>query len=185
MELNFPHHIYKLEDYFDRFIASNFGTIFPLDWRESSVKNMIDLREKCKFRDFFRNIFNMYISMKSQLTHGLVGNLVMTIIGSSSELSHELYKQITESQPTWRSCIKILVKNSKPETRLGSSSMSFNPLQHVSFVNKFLEDLKDYCFSDWESMNVSPGCFLYLIERLLVMVFCCSPCFFSSKSSVL
>ena len=34
-------------------------------------------------------------------------------------------------------------------------------------------------------MNVSPGCFLYLIERLLVMVFCCSPCFFSSKSSVL
>ena len=97
MELNFPHHIYKLEDYFDRFIAPIFGTIFPLDVRKSSVWNMIDLREKCEFRDFFRNIFNMYISMKSQLTHGQVGNLVMTIIGASSELSRELHEQITES----------------------------------------------------------------------------------------
>ncbi|KAF3432417.1 hypothetical protein FNV43_RR27157 [Rhamnella rubrinervis] len=153
MKLNFLHNMYKLWDYFDRFIASIFGTIFPLDWRQSSVKNMINLWEVREFRDFFRNIFNMCISKKSQLTHEQVGNLVMTIIGASNELSRELYEQISSSlvnRSPWRPCIKSLVKDLRPELQLGSSSSMSNPPEHVSLDNKFLEALKHYCFTDWK-----------------------------------
>ncbi|KAH7516697.1 hypothetical protein FEM48_Zijuj10G0162600 [Ziziphus jujuba var. spinosa] len=184
-ESRFIHHKDMLKDYLELPRDNLFGTIFPMDWRESSTENMIKLRERGEFKNSVQEIFIRNVSTKSHLSHGEIVNLVMIVMGASRKLSGELYGQIaerSESHPLWGSCIERLV-----ESELGSSSsaISIDPFEHVVMVQKFHEALKYYYFSDLISESVTPGCLMYLVERLLLLVFYYEGFFFSTKSTFL
>ena len=64
---------------------------------------------------------------------------------------------------------------------------SFDPLMQYSLVQKFHAALEQTYYADsiGESDYISPSCFMYLVERLLILVFYLKGCFFTIKSSFL
>ncbi|XP_048319279.2 uncharacterized protein LOC107429676 isoform X2 [Ziziphus jujuba] len=187
----FMHHEYmlKVKDYLELSGDRLFRTIFPLDLRNSSTKNMVNLRGRGEVKNAVREIFNRNISSKSHLSLGEIVNLVMMVMRVSRKLGGELCQQISErskNHPLWRSCIVSLEENLRLESKPGSSSaISLHPRKHVSLVENFHKALRNTYFSDLITESVSPGCLMYLVERLLLLVFYSQGYFFSTKSTFL
>ncbi|OIT32628.1 putative helicase magatama 3 [Nicotiana attenuata] len=78
---------------------------------------------------------------------------------------------------------------SSSNSDLESSQKSKNNPSEVLelvFVQKFNEALQDTFNANWIRLNdyISPGCFLYLVERFLILVSQCRGSFFTTRSSL-
>ncbi|XP_062114591.1 uncharacterized protein LOC133825698 [Humulus lupulus] len=148
------------------------GTVFPLDWLKPLTLEMTNLRETKEFRIFLEDIVCKTISSLSHLTYEAIGNVVMTIIGGSRRFSDETYKKISlrcDNDPFWKSFFKSFVQVS-----LTSQIKNFyKALKHTYYADSLGE--RDY---------ISPSSFMYIFERVLIMVFYLKGFFFSIKTSL-
>ncbi|CAL5430273.1 unnamed protein product [Camellia sinensis] len=148
-----------------------FENVFPLDWRESLTESMISLRGS----ELSRNVLEEVIleNIEGDLTYGQIGRILMIWLGSGKP-TDELYKKIAkifEKNSPWGRFIKELSGNINSEiVHESASGNSCDALRAVYSVYKFYDALKDtYYNANWRQADyISPSCFLYLIERLLI-----------------
>ncbi|XP_059277094.1 uncharacterized protein LOC132031229 [Lycium ferocissimum] len=176
-----------------------FEKAFPLDPRQSLVDNMISLRRKELSRDLLQEFIHQDINTKGLLSYGQVGRVVMIWLASGKP-SQDLYKKIVGRVPTksWKSFMEILscIKETE-ESQSGNACggktseshevfSSSNEAKEFTLVQLFCEALQDTYNVNWIRLNdyISPGCFLYLVERFLILVSQCQGFFFTTKSSL-
>ena len=159
--------------------------IFPLDWKKSSTENMVSLRETELSRNLLEEVISTSISIKSEFTYGQIGRVASWILGMG-KLTTELYEKIAEKfavNPPWKAFINNLSGN------IGSGfpqdSVPINESQkHVSLVLTLDGALRDTYNAYWgQSDYISPGYFLYLVDRLLILVTSFQGYCFTTKSS--
>jgi hypothetical protein len=168
-----------------------FGYIFPLDWQKSLAENMFSLRGTEVLKNLLKQVIRKNISSKGRLTYGQIGRVVMVILGLG-KLDNDLCKEILdrfdgidENSP-WKTFIQTLCVNMGSKfphgTMPDNSSESPRVLSLLLTLN---EALVNTYGADWmnEKDYMSPDCFLYLVERLLMLASYSQGYFITSKSS--
>ncbi|XAR48022.1 hypothetical protein NMG60_11030712 [Bertholletia excelsa] len=152
-----------------------FENIFPLDWKKSLAENMIFLRGTEISQSLLEEVILVNLNAKDKVTHGQIGRIVMTCLGSkklSDELSKEIAKKFSLNSP-WRDFIEDFSGNRESE------------ILHECSVHKLQMALKSTYNANWrvERDYVTPNCFIYIVERLLVMAFCIQGYLLTTKTS--
>ncbi|XP_057960849.1 uncharacterized protein LOC131152911 [Malania oleifera] len=178
------HEALELQSWLDLSIGQFFTIVFPLDWRKSVFHNMICLRETELAKSLLREFILNNISMKRKLTNGGIGRVVTAIMGSN-KLVNELYEKIVRSlhgNPPWKAVIEEVKRNAYSVPPQINSSEASNDKCLPCMLYDALLDIYN---ANWreESDYISPGCFLYLIDRLLILVSYSQGYFFTTKSS--
>ncbi|CAN1305895.1 Probable helicase MAGATAMA 3 [Linum perenne] len=159
-----------LEKYMKLSSSNFFGCLFPLDWRESGNEKMVSFRrsEAC------RNYIIEYVmrSRSERLTYGHLGRMAMIILGSAGTSFHgkdgNLWYITYDS--SWDKLLGYLF-GKKPEMAVDLECVLHGALFETYNIN-------------WRSVDdyMSPTCFLYLLERQLMLVSTVKGFFFTSKS---
>ncbi|KAL3731173.1 hypothetical protein ACJRO7_028099, partial [Eucalyptus globulus] len=170
-----------LEGFIDTSCRRYFGHIFPLDWRISPAENMISLRGSQASRLLLRRTINLIIS-KKDFSHGKMGELVTLVLGSGM-LDDDLYRKITESfkgNTSWEAFMECICRDVPSELPQASDG----PVE-ISLAWNLYRALADTCNANWTERNsITPICFLYLLERLLILFSCSKGQFYATKSSL-
>ncbi|KAF3956022.1 hypothetical protein CMV_018821 [Castanea mollissima] len=169
---------------------SFFGYIFPLDWRKSLAENMFSLRESEVSRNLLEQVIVENISLKGKLTYGQIGRVVVITLGLG-KINNDLYMEIlkrfdgTYGNPPWKTFIQVLRGNMGPEFPQGTlTDNNCESPRELCILLKLQEALMDTYNANWREVDyISPGCFLYLIERLLILASYFQGYFIASKSS--
>ncbi|XP_030959972.1 uncharacterized protein LOC115981766 [Quercus lobata] len=169
---------------------SFFGYIFPLDWRKSLAENMFSLRESEVSRNLLEQVIIENISLKGKLTYGQIGRVVVITLGLG-KINNGLYKEIlkrfdgTYGNPPWKTFIQVLRGNMGPEFPQGTlTDNNCESPRELCVLQKLQEALMDTYNANWREVDyISPSCFLYLMERLLILASHFKGYFITSKSS--
>ncbi|CAK9141768.1 unnamed protein product [Ilex paraguariensis] len=163
-----------------------FVDVFPIDCQKSSTENMIYLRRTELSRTLLEEV--VHGNIKGKLTYGQIGRVVMIWLWSGKP-TEELYKKIEErfkDNSSWKALVKNLSENIMPESLEESpSSISDEASSAISLICKFHKALEDAYNANWRKENdyISPSCFLYLLDRLLILAFNVQGFFLTTKSS--
>ncbi|KAJ9159628.1 hypothetical protein P3X46_025121 [Hevea brasiliensis] len=162
-----------------------FGCIYPLDWKESLKKNMISMRRTNSFRNLIKEVASEAVSVNNELSYGQLGRISLAILGSGKPCD-ELYKKIVDGlrwNASWMALMEDLCLNS------GFGVLPDNnteiPLDQLPLKLKLHGALVDTYNANWRKENdyVSPGDFLYLVERQLILLSYSRGFFLTTKSS--
>ncbi|XP_073132837.1 uncharacterized protein [Henckelia pumila] len=184
--------------------------VFPLDPRQSLSENMIILRETELSKALLEEVIFRNVSINGDLTYKQIGEVMMIWLGSGKPKRH-LLERMTKRLPEnsyWKSIIEILGGIIKPESpqASASSNLAAQILPDTTLGNeiiqsgslhtspssssaeclsyRFLKALEETYVADWRVRNyISPNCFLYLLERLLILAPHRCGWFFTSKSA--
>ncbi|KAL6544933.1 hypothetical protein OROMI_023795 [Orobanche minor] len=157
---------------------------------------MISLRETLLSKNLLEEIVSRGISKKDELTYGQIGRLVMVMLGTS-ELKHGIYDVIIENSKntSWKSFVKedavsdassILPSRTSVDVLSHSERVQDNPLRcfDEALSREFHIALEETYNAHWRAFDyISPHCFFYLVERLLILVPHSQGYFFAAKSS--
>ncbi|KAJ8527749.1 hypothetical protein K7X08_015200 [Anisodus acutangulus] len=178
-----------------------FEKAFPVDPRQSLMENMISLRRTELSYDLLQEFIHQDINTRGPLSYGQIGRVVMIWLASGKP-SKDLYRKIVGTAPTesWKSFLEFLIciratitEESQSANACGGKPSeshkvfsSSNESMEFLFVEKFYEALQDTYNANWIRLNdcISRGCFLYLVERFLILVSQCQGFFFTTKSSL-
>ncbi|XP_059665317.1 uncharacterized protein LOC132311431 [Cornus florida] len=160
------HDTRKLQTFFE-LSTEYFQKVFPFDWRESLAENMISLRGTELSRKLLEEVICR--NLKGKLTYGQIGRVVMVWLGSKTpadELCEEFVKRF-DVDSSWRVFVENLRGKEDIESSPSSSSIE---AVGVSLVHEFLKAMEDTFNVNWrnEIDYISPSCFLYLVEHLLI-----------------
>ncbi|KAK3222752.1 hypothetical protein Dsin_009777 [Dipteronia sinensis] len=178
----------KLQEFRELSTQNFFGYIFPVDWRESLKENMISLRGTEVYRSILEDIIFQCIGLKKKLSFGQIGCVAVMIFGSG-KMQNELYQQVVKKcdrNSPWKAFLESLCAKMVLESQQGSAPCNRDILQSkVSLVQKFHGALLDTYEANWREEHdyISPECFLYLIERLVILLSCFEGRVLSTKSS--
>ncbi|KAL3635026.1 hypothetical protein CASFOL_022080 [Castilleja foliolosa] len=162
----------KLQDFLKLSTTNYFELIFPVDPRQALSEKLILLRETESSRNLLDETISSNIcDAQNELTYGQIGRVLMIMLGSSKP-NHDLYMRINErlgASSPW----KPLVRNLFPFT------------VSVDLSRKFHQALKVTYNAGWRGKidYISPNCFFYLVERLLILLPHPQGFFFTTKSS--
>ncbi|KAL2343586.1 hypothetical protein Fmac_004871 [Flemingia macrophylla] len=169
-----------LQKFYRNPIDCSLHYLVPLDWGKSLIKDMVSLRTTKTCQDLVQDVINE--SIKHRLTYGKIGCMVAMILGTPN-LKSELFMKILtrfEDNPAWKEFIHSLQSNSDQ----GNSQVD-GAVQERQCVFKLYEALR-YTYSvNWvrEDDYISPSCFMYLLDRLLLLTSCSRGFIFATKSS--
>ncbi|CAI9770919.1 unnamed protein product [Fraxinus pennsylvanica] len=160
----FQNFIYISINYFD--------IVFPLDSRASLSEYMISLRGTEQSQNLLEKVIFRHISTKDILTYGQIGRAVMILLGSGRH-KIDLYEMIVERIPknsSWKEFVEILWGNTESESDL--------------LIQKFHHALQETYTANWRVEDyISPNCYLYLMERLVILASHYRSSFLTTKSS--
>ncbi|KAK6774713.1 hypothetical protein RDI58_029952 [Solanum bulbocastanum] len=181
-----------------------FEKAFPLDPRQSLMENIISLRRTERSHDLLQEFIHQNINTRGPLSYGQIGRVMIIWLGSG-KLSEDLYKKIIGRVPKsfmeilsyaratkmekYQSCNASGGKTSESREVLSSNNVAIDVIpseaMEVTLVEKFYEALHDTYNVNWIRLSdyISPGCFLYLVERFLILVSRSKGFFFTTKSS--
>ncbi|KAK8583040.1 hypothetical protein V6N13_069804 [Hibiscus sabdariffa] len=157
-----------------------FGYVFPLDWRESLRENMISLRGTEIARKLLEEVIleKTNKSKGNRLSYGEIGKVASIILGSRQP-NTEIYGKILEClqwNGAWNNFIANLSRSS------GTSGFAAGSIEPVIF--KFHDALQDTFKANWKiGDNMSPVCFLYLVERHILLLSFIKGYFFTTKTT--
>ncbi|KAL3635028.1 hypothetical protein CASFOL_022082 [Castilleja foliolosa] len=158
----------KLKDFLKLSMTKYFELVFPLDPQESLSEKLILFRETEMSKNLLDEIISRNIhGTQNELTFGQIGRVVMIMLGSGKP-KYDLYVRIVErlgANSPW----KQLIAN------LFSVTCSVD-------LSRALQETYD---TNWRGKidYISPNCFFYLVERLLILVPHPQGSFFTTKSS--
>ncbi|KAF3432418.1 hypothetical protein FNV43_RR27158 [Rhamnella rubrinervis] len=151
-----------------------FGFIFPQDWRKTLRENMVFLRGMDISKKLLEQGIEDNINSKNRLTYGQVGRVGMIILGSgvfNDKLRGNILKKLDADSP-WKVFFENLYLNTgEAQGEVPLICSLHGALLHTYGANWRIEDY------------ISPGCFLYLVEQLLIRASCLQDCFVTTKSS--
>lgn len=156
-----------------------FGDIFPYECRNDVSECVIDLHENATTREIIELMVDDNLKPQNgRLTHGQIGRVAMLIL-VIGRVPDELFKKIDDnlsSMQPWKEFFLVAQK-------YFSDSCSGK----INFVFEFQNALRSTFEVEWkkEPDYISPKCFIYLLENLLLMCSCCNgsnSTFFTTKS---
>ncbi|XP_052204545.1 uncharacterized protein LOC127809631 isoform X2 [Diospyros lotus] len=186
--LDRKYHDTRSLDMFLELSMGYFHNVFPLEWQKSLTKNMVSLRGTELSRNLLEEVIKKNIPPKGMLTYGQIGRIVMIWLGSgkpSDELCQKIADRVEGNLP-WITYIMDLSGFTASEISKEPAKDPFlqNPREVASMLN-FYKALDDTYRANWrQSDYVSPSCFLYLVDRLLVLTFRSTGLLFITKSSL-
>ncbi|XP_042013425.1 uncharacterized protein LOC121761816 isoform X2 [Salvia splendens] len=157
---------------------------FPLDPRESLSENMISLRETELSRNLLEESVMRNIAGRGELTSGQIGRVVKIMLGND-KLKHGFYDKISErlsNGTPWKSFIENLTQPIESH----SQRVQESPLRcsREALGQALLRALVETYNISWRVYDyISPHCFIYLVERMLILAPHPSGFFFTTKSS--
>jgi hypothetical protein len=171
-----------LETFYRKPIECLFRHVVSLDWKKSLEKELVYQRITAACQEIIKEIICEKTKPKDILTYGLIGRLVVMILGTAN-VKDELFVQIMtkfEVNKPWKYFIESLRSCSGNEISPESIAVFeihcicnlHSALQHTCSVNWIRED--DY---------MSPSCFMYLVERLLLWTSSLKGFIYATKSS--
>ncbi|KGN50541.2 hypothetical protein Csa_018847 [Cucumis sativus] len=155
---------------------------FPPDCQVSLKESLICLR----LTDVCQNMMTETIMENVQLTirptYGKIGRVAMLILGSrklDKKLCKSIFNWLRENYP-WSSFIQELCNSKSVENEPRG-----NLAKEMALVWRFHEALRDMYNANWvlERDYISPFSFMYLVERLLIMVSSMKGYFITTKFS--
>ncbi|GMJ04502.1 hypothetical protein HRI_004119400 [Hibiscus trionum] len=168
-----------------------FGFVFPLDWRESLSKSMISLRGSETSRNLLEEvIWELTKSKSNGFSYGEIGKVALIILGSG-QLNTELYGKILEClhwNEAWKNFTASL-KEDRVSPTVSSTGCAAGHIKQIGNIEpvifKFLEALQDTYDADWRNIfdYMSPVCFLYLVERCLMLLSFFNGYLFTTKTT--
>ncbi|XP_056164570.1 uncharacterized protein LOC115681834 [Syzygium oleosum] len=185
-ELNCPNPSFRDGEALEGFINTSsrryFSHIFPLDWRISSAENMISLRGSEAPRNFLRKTMNLKI-LEEHFSHGKMGELATLVLGSGM-LDNDLYRKIAKSfegNTSWEAFMECVCRDVASDLPQASDG----PME-ISLAWNLYGALADTCNANWRTERdyITPICFFYLLERLLILLSCSKGQFYATKSSL-
>ncbi|KAF7827415.1 recBCD enzyme subunit RecB, P-loop containing nucleoside triphosphate hydrolase [Senna tora] len=166
-------------------IHSLFGLAIPVDWHKPLTLNMALLRRTETCQDLAEEVINENIKRKDRLTYGQIGKVVIMILGMgrpTEGLCLEIMRRFDDNPP-WKLFIESLTLKAVQKYSLGNVAD-----KEMLIMFKFCEALQDTYNANWirEVDYISPTCFMYLIERLLILTcYWKKGLIFTTKSSFL
>nr|XP_011463726.1 PREDICTED: uncharacterized protein LOC101298122 [Fragaria vesca subsp. vesca] len=162
-----------LRKFVDLSAESIVACIFPFDWRKTLRGNMILLRQSDAFKKLLKQLVVDYTSSTIELSYGQVGRLAMIILGSGSvdsELHEKLVKDLKCSRP-WELFI-LNMCGSIIGVKKGSVHVINTRETRCNLVRQLHQALVETYHTNWRTVfdYISPNGFLYLTERLLMLV---------------
>lgn len=167
--------------------------VFPLDWRRSSREDMISVRRTYSCKNLLNQVIIEYMSSSNRLPSGKIGCIAMIILGSG-KLDNELYEKLVkhlDCNSPWMKFIEELCGNRSElpegfnsELPRNSRALEYSEvpdtigntlqeLREVSLLRSFHDALFETYSENWSlSCYMSPDCFLYLVDRLLIWISC-------------
>ncbi|XP_051116894.1 uncharacterized protein LOC127241743 [Andrographis paniculata] len=164
----------KLQGYVE--LSMNyFENAFPLDPRQSLSENMVYTRGTQLSKNLLEHVIDINISNSGdEITYGQLGRVTMILLGSGMP-SHDIRCLIAERLGKSSTCWKPFFENLAEYLRCGHREV-------VSY--ELYRALEEAYNVNWTAKDyISPKCFFYLVERLLILVPYGSSFFFASKSS--
>ncbi|KAG7980455.1 hypothetical protein I3843_05G183200 [Carya illinoinensis] len=152
---------------------------------------MFSLRRSEVSKNLLQQAILENISSRGRLTYGKIGRVVMIILGLG-KLNNDLYEKILKlfgginGNPQWKTFIQNLRGNvdiAFPHAIVPDNISK--PPREWSLLFRLYEALKDTFNANLMKENdyISPGCFLYLVERLLILASSFHGYFITSMSS--
>ncbi|PON60927.1 hypothetical protein TorRG33x02_283460 [Trema orientale] len=191
---------------FVRLAADNFVRyIFPSDWRESLRSDMVFFRRSDMSKSLLKRFVVESISSRKRLSYGQIGTVLMVILGSGI-IDKELYGMIREGlnwNLPWKSFLESLYRTMGTDILEGFGSgnvaevlenvecpevseakVSGERTSMVHLIWSFHEALADADYANWSGQRdcISPGCFFYLVEHLLLQAASVQGFIITSKS---
>ncbi|PON60921.1 Tetratricopeptide-like helical domain containing protein [Trema orientale] len=163
------------------------GYIFPMDWRNSLRKNMIFQRGTDTSKNLLKQAIAESISSRNKLSYGQIGSIAMIILGSG-KVSNEVYEKIVgglDWNQSWKAFFESSFRARGSDFREDFvSPRTGEKPSEASVVWSFREALAETYNVNWRAVShyISPRCFLYLVERLLIWTSSFKGYFVSTKS---
>ncbi|XP_057452229.1 uncharacterized protein LOC130744053 [Lotus japonicus] len=155
--------------------------IVSLDWKKSLTKDMVFLRTTEACKGLLKDAIYENIRLKDRLTYGQIGRVAVMVLGTAS-LLNELYVEIMtrfEDSIHW----KKFIQQWSSAQEISQRNDSFAERNHVLSLYEALEHTYNVKWIK-ETDYLSPSCFMYLVERLLLLASCGKKGFmFATKSS--
>ncbi|XP_047306378.1 uncharacterized protein LOC124909781 [Impatiens glandulifera] len=161
------HHDLQRLQYFLRKSHQHFQNVFPLDWNQTLNDNIVFLRRTDDFRSLLHESLLEGVLSKGGLTHGKIGR-IMALYLSSGRPTDEMVMKIAE-RLNYHSSWKIFFEDSDQDivTRI---SQNQSIIVKISSAYKLMTALKETYGANWRVPDyISPICFLYILERLLLL----------------
>ncbi|KAJ0971025.1 hypothetical protein J5N97_018984 [Dioscorea zingiberensis] len=174
-------HVRKTQEAISFCKRTLFDDAFPVEWRNDSSKCIVDVHGNSTAREIIELIVDDNLKPRNgRLTHGQIGRVAMLLllIGRVPDGFFEKTDSYLSKMKAWKDFFKTAQKY------FTDSSSGKN-----SFVPEFQKALSSTFEVNWrnELDYMSPNCFIYLLENLLLMVSCSNnsaSAFFTTKSSL-
>lgn len=175
----------KLKGYLQLSTGHLFSYIFHLDYHDTLRANILSLRQSDVCRGLLAEVISECCA--SKLSYGQLGRMAVTILGSG-KLRTELYQQVVKrcaGNALWKAFFELVYLNLGLDSQQGMAPhIREKEVIPVSLVLKFQEVLMDTYSANWRADDyMSPTCFLYLIERLLIILSSFRNYVFTTKSA--
>ncbi|XP_074273010.1 uncharacterized protein LOC141596685 [Silene latifolia] len=172
----------SLQKYSDYSMETYFFLIFPLDWRRVASRDFICLREMKVSSNILEGFILMNLEGKEELTYGQLGRVAMGLLGMPM-CKTDLYETVVRRLPSnfpWKSFFEVL-STWKQSVPIGNRSEA----PEISLACKLLGSLSDAYRANWRARDyISPYCFLYLADRLMVSLLELQGRMFITRSSL-
>ncbi|KAK2383849.1 P-loop containing nucleoside triphosphate hydrolase superfamily protein [Trifolium repens] len=154
--------------------------VVPFDWNKSLEKETVYQRLTQAWQDVLEEVINENTKQKDPLTYGQIGRMVVMILGKANVKGDMLEQVMTRFQDCepWKYFIQSILLSSAYELW---DKADFE--RH--HINKLYIALEYTCRVNWLQQvdYISPSCFMYLVERLLLLTSCWKGFMYATKSS--
>uniref|UniRef100_A0A803Q387 UvrD-like helicase ATP-binding domain-containing protein n=1 Tax=Cannabis sativa TaxID=3483 RepID=A0A803Q387_CANSA len=178
--LKLRHHESEILLKYIKFSTENIvGYIFP-EWPKPLSKNMIILRGLNTTKSMLNRVIAESDILSNNPTHGEVGRIAMIILGSgkvNKELCQKIITKLNchEMWKPWKAFFEVISDFLDDPSAIG--------LVGVCPFERFQEALESTYNTNWRTVDyISPNCFLYLVEYLLIWLSTANGYFLSPKS---
>ncbi|CAJ2677794.1 unnamed protein product [Trifolium pratense] len=172
-----------LERFYRQTIECLSHHVVPLDWKKSLAKEMVYQRITESWQDIMKEVIyentkrkDENTKRKDRLTYGLIGRVVVMILGTSN-VKNDLFRQIMtkfEDNQPWKDFIHSLWL-----------CLGHGVVLEINRICKLHSALQHTCSGNWKTEvdYLSPSCFMYLVERLLLWTSGLNGFIYATKSS--
>ncbi|XP_057251294.1 uncharacterized protein LOC130589375 [Beta vulgaris subsp. vulgaris] len=174
----------SLMNYID-LLAEHFRHVFSLSWRVFLSKDLAMQSNSSRNRlkeAILKNLMVEVVAVEGASPAFSQVIQVAIILLGSSWITNKTFKEITilfKIGSSWNKLIKELVTGTGPQTLDGHMQLVWN-------LCDALREAYNSISSPVQGSNfVSPSCFVYILDRLLVLIPCFNGCLYATRSSVI
>ncbi|XP_062113018.1 uncharacterized protein LOC133824159 [Humulus lupulus] len=151
------------------------GNIFPLDCQKSLVEDLVFFRGTDFCNNFLRQVIVEQCNSSNNLSYRQIGTVAVFVLGSS-KLNDELFEKIIKRMDqnlSWKAFFELLHRSRGSYFSNSSLICRF----HGVLVDAYNANRRGECDP------ISPGFFLYLVERLVIWSSSYKGYFYTTKSA--